>query len=146
MWQHQTEAGYQQLPFCWYFLELIAWILWEWRHNGSDGISNHQPHECLLNCLFRRRSKETTKLHVTGLCEGNSPVTSESPAQMASYAENVSIGWRHHDCILWEFKHWTIIEDSFGENALYTEWHCHQCVYICQWFANANCLFKEFSA
>ena len=36
------------------------------------------------------------KLRVTGLCEGNSPVTGEFPAQRASDAENVSIGWRHH--------------------------------------------------
>ena len=21
----------------------------EWRHNGRDGVSNHQPHQCLLN-------------------------------------------------------------------------------------------------
>ena len=28
---------------------------------------------------------------------GNSPVTGEFPAQMASDAENVSIWWRHHD-------------------------------------------------
>ena len=28
---------------------------------------------------------------------GNSPVTGEFPAQMASNAENVSIWWRHHD-------------------------------------------------
>ena len=45
------------------------------RHNGRDGVWNHQPHDCLLNRLFRRRSKETSKLRVTGLCEGNSPVT-----------------------------------------------------------------------
>ena len=25
----------------------------EWRHNGRGGISNHQPHDCLLNRLFR---------------------------------------------------------------------------------------------
>ena len=36
-------------------------------------------------------------LHVTGLCAGNSPGTGEFPAQMASYAENVSIWWRHHE-------------------------------------------------
>ena len=47
-------------------------------------------------CLFRRSSKKTSKLRVTGLCEGNSPVTGEFPAQMASDAENVSIWWRHH--------------------------------------------------
>ena len=67
-----------------------------WRHNGRDGVSNHQPHDCLLNRLFRRRSKQTSKLRVTGLCAGNSPGTDEFPAKMASNAENVSIWWRHH--------------------------------------------------
>ena len=67
-----------------------------WRHNGRDSVSNHQPHDCLLNRLFRRRSKKTSKLRITGLCAGNSPGTGEFPAQMASYAENVSIWWRHH--------------------------------------------------
>ena len=67
-----------------------------WRHNERDGVSNHQPHDCLLNRLFGRRSKKTSKLRVTGLCAGNSPGTGEFPAQMASNAENVSIWWRHH--------------------------------------------------
>ena len=71
-------------------------IALQWRHNGHDGISNHQPHHCLLNRLFRRTSKKTSKLRVTGLCAGNSPGTGECPAQMASYAENVHIWWRHH--------------------------------------------------
>ena len=68
----------------------------QWRNNGHDSVSNHQPHDCLLNRLFRRRSKKTSKLRVTGLCAGNSPGTGEFPAQMASNAENVSIWWRHH--------------------------------------------------
>ena len=59
-------------------------------------VSNHQPHDCLLNRLFRRRSKETSKRRVTGLCARNSPGTGEFPAQRASNAENVSIWWRHH--------------------------------------------------
>ena len=42
-----------------------------WRHNGHDGVSNHQPRDCLLN----RNSKKTSKLCVTGLCAGSS----ESP-------------------------------------------------------------------
>ena len=66
-----------------------------WRHNGCDGVSNHQPHDSLLNRLFRRRPKKTSKFRVTGLCVGNSPGTGEFPAQMASNAENVSIWWRH---------------------------------------------------
>ena len=40
--------------------------------------------------------KHQSKLRVTGLCAGNSPGTGEFPAQRASYAENVSIWWRHH--------------------------------------------------
>ena len=39
----------------------------QWRHNGRDSVSNHQPHGCLLNRLFRRRSKKTSKFRVTGL-------------------------------------------------------------------------------
>ena len=74
----------------------MIWTLL-WGHNESDGVSNHQPHDCLLNRLFGHRSKKTSKLRVTGLCAGNSPETGEFPAQMASNAENVSIWWRHHD-------------------------------------------------
>ena len=76
-------------------------LLWDpliplrWRHDGRDSVSNHQPHHCLLNRLFRRRSKKASKLRVTGLCGGNSPGTGDFPAQMASNAENVSIWWRH---------------------------------------------------
>ena len=81
--------------FCcgWFWLASLSL---EWRHNGYDGVSNHQPHDCSLNGSFRRRSKKTSKLRVTGLCVGNSPGTGEFLAQMASYAENVSIWWRHH--------------------------------------------------
>ena len=68
-----------------------------WRHTGRDNVSNHQPHDCLLNRLFGRKSKKTSKLRITGLCAGNSPGTGEFPAQMASNAEKVSIWWRHHD-------------------------------------------------
>ena len=68
----------------------------QWRHNDHDGVLNHQPHGCLINRLFGRRSKKTSKLCVTGLCAGNSPRTGEFPAQMASYAKKVSIWWRHH--------------------------------------------------
>ena len=92
---------------CFYFLPPLLLILLmvpvalgnavslQWRHNRRDGVSNRQPHHCLLNHLFRRRSKKTSKPRVTGLCTGNSPVTGEFPTQKASHAENVSIWWRH---------------------------------------------------
>ena len=68
----------------------------QWRHNERDGTSNHQPHDGLPNGLSRRRSKKTSKLRITGLCEGYSPVAGEFPAQRASNAENATIWWRHH--------------------------------------------------
>ena len=86
------------------------WSL-HWRHNDHDGVSNHQPHGCLLNRWFRRGSKKTSKLRVTGLCAGNSPGTGEFPAHMTSNAENVSIWWRHHVQLL-----------SHGREKLIVEW------------------------
>ena len=50
-----------------------------WRHNDHYGVSNHQPHGCLLSGLFRRRSNKTSKFRVTGLCVGNSPGPVNSP-------------------------------------------------------------------
>ena len=41
----------------------------QWRHNARDGVQNHQPHDCLLNRLFRHRWKKKSKLRVTGLCD-----------------------------------------------------------------------------
>ena len=64
--------------FSWHRMFYISSL--HWRHNDHEGVSNHQPHGCLLNRLFRRRSKKTSRLRVT-------------------YAENVSIWWRHHDTI-----------------------------------------------
>ena len=75
----------------------IQYLPLHWRHNELDGVSNHQPNDGLLNHLFRRRSKKTSKLRVTGLSAWNSPVTGEFPAQRVSNTENVSIWWRHHE-------------------------------------------------
>ena len=72
-------------------------------------------HDCLLNRLFGRRSKKTSKFRVTGLCEGNSPVTGEFTAQSASNAKNVHIWWRHHithyPCRR-KGIHWSILHDT----------------------------------
>ena len=57
----------------------VPWYSLQWRHNDHNGFSNHQPLGCLLNRLFRSRSKKTSKLRVTGLCVGNSPGPVNSP-------------------------------------------------------------------
>ena len=78
-----------QIVDCFVETPLYWFMTLQWRHNGHDGISIHQPHNYLLNCLFRKHQ-------ITGPYAGNSPVTGEFPAQMATNAKNVSIWWRHH--------------------------------------------------
>ena len=68
--------------------------------NATASQITSLDHDCLLNRLFRRRSKKTSKLRITDLCEGNSPVTGEFPSQRACNAEIGSIWWRHHISIL----------------------------------------------
>ena len=51
------------------FLQTWFWKLsnkaLQWRHTERDGVSNHRRHDCLLNRLFRRISKKTSKLRGT---------------------------------------------------------------------------------
>ena len=111
LWRHRNAKLYYKFAYeCVHWTRLILFIDWIHRYDDNDihnlwhygdvitpnRHSNHQPHDCLHNHLFRRRSKKTSKLRVTGLCGGNSPITGELPAQRASNAANVSIWWRHH--------------------------------------------------
>ena len=96
---HENMSGWNCNEYVKHFghdVKLIILSSLQWRHNEHDGVSNHQPHNCLLNCLFRRGPNKTSKLRVTGLCAGNSPGTGEFSTQRASNAENVSIWWPHH--------------------------------------------------
>ena len=128
-WQNSFVTSSTQFEVWTLFLTHMAWsgtpletevneldqTTLQWRHNGHDGVSNHQPHHCLLDRLFRRKSKKTSKFRVTGLWEGNSPVTGEFLAQRASNAENVSIWWRHHAILGLVFYPWLSKGLSDGE-------------------------------
>ena len=92
--------------------KLKSWNLYQlslhWRHNDHDSVSNHQPHGCLLKRLFRRRSKKTSKLRVTGLCVGNSPGPVNSPhkgpvtRKMFQFDDAIMfIPFVHRSCICW---------------------------------------------
>ena len=77
VWKHKLITNYHTRKRYFYVTALrLAWLkvlrgcvlLWvkmasQWRHNGLDGVSNHQPRDCLPDPLFRRRSKKTTKHH-----------------------------------------------------------------------------------
>ena len=124
-----------------YFLTwiLVCWLLWwklllgnselirklcsyakptlHWRHNGRDGVSNHRRFDCLLNDLFRCRSTKTSKLRVTGLCEGNSQGTAEFPSQRVNNAEYISIWWRTSGSIILTLSSW-YIPDPVGQGLI----------------------------
>ena len=97
IWKQRSWSSLVELMACeWNSNANRPGPILQWRHNERGGVSNHQPHNCLFNRLFRHRSNKISKLRVAGLCEGNSPVTGEFPTQRTSNAENVSIWWRHH--------------------------------------------------
>ena len=81
-WRHMRDnfvyAPSQCIAVSHWLGACTVWSL-HWRHKYHGGVSNHQPHGRLLNRLFRRKSKKTSKLRVTGLCVGNSPVPVNSP-------------------------------------------------------------------
>ena len=83
-----THVSSHKAIFAVYFMK-FEWKPLQWRHNERDGVSNHQPHNCLLKRLCKAQIKETSKLRVTGLCEGISTGTGEFTAQRACNTENV---------------------------------------------------------
>ena len=88
------------IALIWVFGSFSETTTLQWRHNDHNGVLYHQPHNCLLSRLFRHRSKKTSKLHVTGVCERNSPVMGEFLSQRASNTKNISI------CLLHPEKTW----------------------------------------
>ena len=90
-----------------------------WHHNERDGVSNHRRLDCLLKRLFRRRSTKTSNLRVTGLRDGKSPATGEFPAQMASDAENVSIGHWSCDDVRYRWLSYLMDLNGFAVNMIY---------------------------
>ena len=107
-----------------------------WRHNGRDGVSNHQPHDCLPNRLFRRRSKKTSKLRVTCICAGNSPVNDEFPAQMTSNAKMSPFD----DVIMW--RRFRIID---AQSHLIFKRNIMAIVYFTRKILCHETLFREFA-
>ena len=96
---------------------ILVCIPLQWRHNERDGVSNHRRRVCLLNCLSRCRSKNTSKLCVTGLCEGNPPVTGWFPSQRVSNADFFSI-WRRGHATPRQYQNhcWLIVNWTFQNN------------------------------
>ena len=64
---HHRQIWKTNCHFC-YCLKWLAFVTcnytyhipYHWHHNERNDVSNHQPHDCLLNHLFRHRSKKTS--------------------------------------------------------------------------------------
>ena len=98
-----SSSMHMQMAYRKYALSLYICKSLQWRHNEHNGISDHQPHDCLLNRLYKRRWKKTSKFGVTGLWARNSPVTGEFPAQGAiNYLSLVSNGQINNIAALFE--------------------------------------------
>ena len=93
LWRHSNEMCRFQTTSRQLYIELNTVNPLQLRHNGRDGVLNRHL-TSVYSAVYS--GADLRELRVTGLCEGNSPVTGEFPAQMASNAENVSIWWRHH--------------------------------------------------
>ena len=77
-----------------------------WRHNEHDGVSNYQPHDCLLHCLLRSRWKKILKLRVTGRWPVNSPHRGPVTRKMFSFDDVIMIlqykGAIWFDKLIWD--------------------------------------------
>ena len=80
----------------------------------------------------QRKHQSSAPLH--GLCVGNSPVTSEFLAQMASNAKNASIWWRQHDG-MWILVRLTLLRGWLLVGLLVGRWRCvtHRLRHAVRW-------------
>ena len=80
----------------------------QWHHNEPSGISNYQPHNCLLNRLFRGRSKKhqssASLAFVWGIHRWSVNSLHKGPVMLKMFpfddvimnAANIFIWWCHH--------------------------------------------------
>ena len=79
------------------FSDVISALPLQWRHNGRDGVSNHRRLHIFCSNIGSGTDQRKHQ-NVTGLCAGNSPVTSNavtshlmtSHESLALYAGNIS--------------------------------------------------------
>ena len=72
----------------------------QWRHHERDGVSNHRGLDCLLSRFLMAQIKQTSKLGVPDLREGNPPVTGVFPHRRPVAENDVFIWWRHQDAFI----------------------------------------------
>ena len=76
---------------------LVPWLPLQWRHNDHDVRLKSPASRLFTQPFIQTQIKENIKAPRHWPLCGEFTGTGEFPAQRASYAENVSIWWRHHD-------------------------------------------------
>ena len=115
-------------------IEIHLHFTLQWRLNERNGVSNHQPHDRLLNRIFMRRSKKKWKLRVTGLFEGthrwavNSPHKGPVTWKMFPFDDVIMIQYLYTDTVQ--------IVDFFLRGRQGTDFPQSQC-FGCWWPADA---------
>ena len=113
-WYLRQNLGIKGKHLHWECANGLNWFtalcLWQLGYEGPRNMYSISvtslASQFLLNRLFRRRSKKTSRLRASGICEGNPPLTIGFPSQRDSNAGNASIWWRHpvltlhHFCLL----------------------------------------------
>ena len=69
------------MVICSVWLYRCSLTVLQWRNIERDGVWNHTRLDCMVNRFLKRRSKKTSNLRVTGLCDGNPPVTDGYPTK-----------------------------------------------------------------
>ena len=73
----------------------------QWRHNGRDGVSNYQSHDCLLNRLFKAQKKKNQSSASLAFVRGihrwplNSPHKGPIARKMFPFDDVIMSWWRH---------------------------------------------------
>ena len=91
-WWHKVRGYIVKNVFI-HMLGYVEVTLWLHYIVVMMGAMASQITSLTIVCSIFYSGANQRKLRVTDLCAGNSPVTGEFPAQMASNAENVSIWW-----------------------------------------------------
>ena len=98
-WQHQC-AQYIEITCLNWASDCIKFACFKWapalqlRHNEHDGVSNHQPHDCLLNRADERKHQSSASLaFVRRIHRG--PVN--TPRKWPVTREVFQFLWRHLD-------------------------------------------------
>ena len=99
-WTRPNRAKSSAITIPTAVIYIISQFPLRWRHNGRDGVSNHQPHGCFSTVYSVEDHWEHQSSALLAFVQGIHRRPVNSPHKMTSNAEYVSIWWRYHVYLL----------------------------------------------